>query len=76
MGTDATRLAHTGVLAPFLAFHHLFIHWKNPPDDGMRDWCLLQKKDFCADHCTHESWLLLVMVVGITLIISSALMAA
>ena len=76
MGTDATRLAHTGVAAPFLAFHHLYVHWKAPPEDGLVDYCLLQPKDVCAGHMTHENWIVATIIVGFVLIISGALMAA
>ena len=59
------------VLAFILALHHWYIHCNNPPPDGIVNLCLLQPKDFCACHCTHENWILVLLIVsGILLVLS------
>ena len=61
------------VCAYLLALHHLYIHQKDPPPDGIEDLCLLQPKDFCACHCTHENWILAFGLGAFTLFVLSFL---
>ena len=61
------------VVAPGLALHHLLIHYEQPPPDGIPELCLLQPKDVCASHCTHETWVVAALVLGVVLIACGAL---
>ena len=63
-------------IAAALAAHHACIHSAQPPADGIPSMCLLQPDDVCAYRCTHETWIALCVVVGVTLTICSLLLDA
>ena len=56
------------IIAPALAIHHHIIHKDMPPSDGIPQLCFLQPSDVCADHCTHENWIILAILLAILFI--------
>ena len=55
--------------AVLLALHHWYIHSAKPPPDGEGHPCLLQAKDFCVfSRGTHETPILLLLILGFTLL--------
>ena len=65
-----------GIVTPALALHHQHIHSKAPPPDGIPEMCLLQPKDFCVGHCTHENWIVGSVTAGLVLLICSAVLSS
>lgn len=60
-------------LAFCLALDHLYRHHQAPPPDGIPYLCLLQPKDFCACHCTHENWITALGLAASTFLVLSFL---